>query len=89
MKEEDLDYFDYNLNEDNSDEFSIKSKLEFTSEYLEIGGMFSSKSELEEAGITKSNRIVTAYTPNGYNMLRDMGFSHKEILKQYAKGESH
>jgi hypothetical protein len=68
--------------------YSIKSELElFPGEYLEVSDMFKDKIDLEEAGITYHNRIVTAFTPSGYEQLKQMGFSHKEIVKEYGSNK--
>lgn len=67
------------------DDFSIKGKLEFVSDgFMEIGNMFVDKQEMEEAGITQGSRTVTAFNKDGYNQLREMGFSHKEIIRAYG-----
>jgi hypothetical protein len=85
IEEYDFDYSNSSLNND----YKIKSKLEFTNEYLEVTEMFDSIEELEEAGIGRANRVVIAMTPNGYQDLRSMGFTHNEIIKEYAKGKNH
>lgn len=66
-------------------DFSIKSQLEFLpGEYIEVSNMFLDKKEMEEAGIMYGDRIITAYTKSGYQQLKQMGFSHKEIIKSYG-----
>jgi len=69
-------------------DYSIKAKWEMgedPSRLMEVSRFFSSKLDLDEAGINVGSRVVLAYSPSGYQQLKDMGFTHKEIMKQYEK----
>jgi hypothetical protein len=87
--DDDLNYIENELANNNSvGDFSIKAKWglgEDPSRLMEVSTFFNSPDELEQVGITIESRVVLAYSPSGHNQLKNMGFSHKEIVKEYGK----
>ena len=86
---DDLTYIEGEL-EHESDyvkEYSIKAKWalgENPSRLMEVSRFFSTLEEIEEAGITKENRLILAYSPSGFNILLNKGFNKSEIKKEYG-----
>lgn len=86
MEDRNIKYIE-NQFRDSEGDFSIKAKWTFSnkSKYVDVSNMFSNKEEMEELGLDKNSRLVMAFNKSGYQQLRDMGFSHKEIMKHYGE----
>lgn len=90
--DDDFEFIDYDLTINNEGlDYNISTKLKMSNnkiKIVEISKLFISKEEMEEAGINKSNRIITAKNLNGYEQLLAMGFTHQEIIKNYDTKKS-
>lgn len=86
--DDEFEFIDYDLKTNNIGlDYTINTKLKMSDKHIkivDISKLFISREEMEEAGLNKANRIIIAKNQSGYEQLLAMGFSHKEIVKNYG-----
>jgi len=66
-------------------DYSITAKIEGDSYNYEVSRFVNNKQDIED--FRYKGVKIKAITKSGYEQLREMGFTHKEIKKEYGDNE--